>query len=835
MVAYLLQLGQRRQHHALALDALRLGDRLLGIAQHGLVERGLLARQRAEDLHLHLLGQVGDDGAIGLEPAQDEGAGEPAQPRHGRRVAAGVDRHEEGPFELRLRAEEPGVQELHDRPQVADVVLDRRAGERDAVGGGERAGGARLLGLGVLDVLGLVEHDRGPADGPEVLEVTQQQRVARDDDGMLARRLQERLSPAAAHAVVDERLQGRREALRLALPVADDRSRTHDERGPLVARASLGEQQAEGLDGLAETHVVGQARAEAPGPEERQPRVAALLVRPQGRLQAGRRRQVSKAPVALEPLENLPDPARGFDALDGQRTPRGRRAEGDAEDVAHRCRRRLRSPQLQGGVDLLGRHVDPLPAQANERLLHLRERLQLGRRQRIVAERDLPIDVDQLLEPDSRAALLHLRAAHLGPHPEPQARALPGPPRRKEHAEARLLEGGRRLRQEGVRPVRVGRVAGGRGAVKALLDGWAQAGGLAERGEQMLAHPRRAEESFGRVALPGLGGRNEEARVAPGLQQVAHRPRPTAVALGLVGGLLEPEAEAERRVAGHGHRPAPLAHRGREPGQVCRCSIDDALPECERAQPGLVPALGLQRGHGARGRTHELVHEHRQDVVDGFDGRASWRCGRGARERPASAGHRGRELQPALGIRAVENRRPSGAPAVFGLDDPGKEALPRDDRAREAEHERPEGEVLRDDEPGSERVPADGGTQDDHRLGRRQRNRGQDPRHEARGGGAIGGRARARRQERARGQRSTRDRGQPGHPPLRVPARDREAGHRVHERRGKPRRVGVVGRSLRLDPPGGPRGRVPAWRRGRCALAPDAQPLLRQRGMEQDH
>src|SRR5713101_8479116 len=78
-------------------------------------------------------------------------------------------------------------------------------------------------------------------------------------------------SSAAAHAVVDERLQAGREALRLALPVADDRSRTDDESGPVVARPSLGEQQAEGLDRLAEAHVVGQARAEAPGPEERQP------------------------------------------------------------------------------------------------------------------------------------------------------------------------------------------------------------------------------------------------------------------------------------------------------------------------------------------------------------------------------------------------------------------------------------------------------------------------------------------------------------------------------------------------------------------------------------
>ena len=43
----------------------------------------------------------------------------------------GLDRHVERPLELGLGAQQAGVEELHDRPQIADVVLDRRAGQGD--------------------------------------------------------------------------------------------------------------------------------------------------------------------------------------------------------------------------------------------------------------------------------------------------------------------------------------------------------------------------------------------------------------------------------------------------------------------------------------------------------------------------------------------------------------------------------------------------------------------------------------------------------------------------------------------------------------------------------
>ena len=57
------------------------------------------------------------------------------------------------------RAEQGGVEEIHDRIQLVDAVFDRRAGEDEGVAAVEPLDGLRGLGGPVLDALGLVEHD----------------------------------------------------------------------------------------------------------------------------------------------------------------------------------------------------------------------------------------------------------------------------------------------------------------------------------------------------------------------------------------------------------------------------------------------------------------------------------------------------------------------------------------------------------------------------------------------------------------------------------------------------------------------------------------------------
>ena len=162
VVAHLLEAQHGGQHQAFAADALGLVDAAQHVVHHRLVERGLLLGEGAETVHLHLLGQVRDDGAVGLEPAQNERPGE--RPQMGRRllVAEPLDGDHEALPERRRRPEQARVQHLHDRPQLAEVVLDRGAGQGDPARREQRADGFGLLGLGVLHVLGLVEDDAPP-------------------------------------------------------------------------------------------------------------------------------------------------------------------------------------------------------------------------------------------------------------------------------------------------------------------------------------------------------------------------------------------------------------------------------------------------------------------------------------------------------------------------------------------------------------------------------------------------------------------------------------------------------------------------------------------------
>ena len=82
------------------------------------------------------------------------------------------------------------------------MVLDRRAGQRDAVAGLQRAGGLRLLGLRVLDVLRLVEDHAAQGTSFKHVEVAVQQGVAGEHQGVLR-------APRFLNAVPFARARGR--------------------------------------------------------------------------------------------------------------------------------------------------------------------------------------------------------------------------------------------------------------------------------------------------------------------------------------------------------------------------------------------------------------------------------------------------------------------------------------------------------------------------------------------------------------------------------------------------------------------------------------------------
>ena len=104
-----------------------------------------------------------------------------------------VDGHLEGLAELRLLAQIAGIEEIEDRPEIAQAVLDRRAGQGQPMRRGELQDRARLGRLRVLDVLRLVDHHAVPLHALQELLVQARQRERGQDDIVRLARLREGL------------------------------------------------------------------------------------------------------------------------------------------------------------------------------------------------------------------------------------------------------------------------------------------------------------------------------------------------------------------------------------------------------------------------------------------------------------------------------------------------------------------------------------------------------------------------------------------------------------------------------------------------------------------
>ena len=179
MVADLLQPHEKGQDDAPALHSIDVFE-LAGQLFHCLlVKRRLLAAQGAEGFHLGLVGQVGNDALVGLQASQDIGAHQVAE-RTVRVMRPVGEAFDEGRKLLR-RSQQSRIDEVEDRPQVAEPILDRRAGQRNARFGLELLDRFGLLGGRVLDGLRFVEHHQSPWCSFEPRR-TRQKAVARDDE-----------------------------------------------------------------------------------------------------------------------------------------------------------------------------------------------------------------------------------------------------------------------------------------------------------------------------------------------------------------------------------------------------------------------------------------------------------------------------------------------------------------------------------------------------------------------------------------------------------------------------------------------------------------------------
>ncbi|MDP9033873.1 MAG: hypothetical protein M3O50_03640 [Myxococcota bacterium] len=198
-----------RSRATLAGDALaqrvrqRVVHPLFGVVQdHNAIDLRL-RRQLAEHVVLRAAQQERpDDGA----ELRDDGA---LRVRGDRTLEAGLERPR--------RAQDAGVDERRERPELGESILHRRPGQREAHRRVEPTRCPRRLAVGVLDVLRLVEDDAAETNARQRDEVAPEQGIRGDDDVALLDR-----AHVARSAVQQRHAQIWREALRLTHPVRGD-------------------------------------------------------------------------------------------------------------------------------------------------------------------------------------------------------------------------------------------------------------------------------------------------------------------------------------------------------------------------------------------------------------------------------------------------------------------------------------------------------------------------------------------------------------------------------------------------------------------------------------
>ena len=291
MVANLLEAHQKREHDAAARDAVSTLTRrvqLGGQFLHGLlIERRLRAGQVAVRLDLGLVRQVGDHGLVCLQTPENVRSHQLAQRRV--RIVRSIRETPGEARELFGGAEQAGVDEVEDGPEVPEPILDRRAGQRDPRVRVKLLGGPRLPCARILDGLRFVQYRQMPRNLHQPRD-PQQRSVARDHEIHIRQSLViERLQLDGRHRrwMRDERPQARREACDLRRPVRKKRRRRDEQARPpsSLMLPAAHQYQRQHLHRLAQAHVVGQARAEAETGQEMEPAHAHLLVGPQGRLE----------------------------------------------------------------------------------------------------------------------------------------------------------------------------------------------------------------------------------------------------------------------------------------------------------------------------------------------------------------------------------------------------------------------------------------------------------------------------------------------------------------------------------------------------------------------
>mmetsp|Transcript_15009 Transcript_15009/g.38568 ORF Transcript_15009/g.38568 Transcript_15009/m.38568 type:complete len:573 (+) Transcript_15009:2004-3722(+) len=274
-----VQLARHAAHHAAVLRLLRqrVDERAV---QQLLVELLLEGRHVRVHDDLHLAGQP--DLHVALDAAEHEGPQQRVQLgddlaalrlRGGSRVLVllVVDVAEVEPrLKVREVAEHIGQDEVEQRPQLRQVVLQRRAGEQQLVVGGDGAQLPQQLAVKVLQPVALIHHDVLPIVARQRLGVPHEDLEARDNGrkgggDLLAggHALAADLGALRGGAMVQHSGHAGAEALHLVDPVGQRGEGREDEEGAVDALVAQVGEEADSLARLAKAHLVSEDAVEA--------------------------------------------------------------------------------------------------------------------------------------------------------------------------------------------------------------------------------------------------------------------------------------------------------------------------------------------------------------------------------------------------------------------------------------------------------------------------------------------------------------------------------------------------------------------------------------------
>ena len=154
------------------------------------------------------------------------------------------------------------VDHLHQAVQILQPVFQRRAGEHEGVAAGNALDRAGDPGAPVLDALGLVHDHQVRAQGlVEHRQIAQDEFVVDDVEGGVAPVLD---TPFRRRPLDDLRVQPG-EPLDLPRPLVLERGRADDQHPPHPLVLAQPGGRTDGLQGLAQAHVIGQQRPAGTG------------------------------------------------------------------------------------------------------------------------------------------------------------------------------------------------------------------------------------------------------------------------------------------------------------------------------------------------------------------------------------------------------------------------------------------------------------------------------------------------------------------------------------------------------------------------------------------